>query len=160
TDPDAEDIQLTPVLAEQRGTYTLAVMLGVDELTGNDPLGLCLVSQRSDGIFAPLATTYLDIDQAVAEADPVAVQQIVVGWGAEGGAGTFSAVVGTYAPGVTDIEILDGGGSPVVASLSDGWWIAWYPGSDAPGDELTITVGGQVRTVDLADVDFSGPSGG
>lgn len=160
TDPDADPIDLTPVLAEQRGTYTLAVMLGVDELTGHDPLGLCLVSQRSDGIFAPLSTTYLDADEALAQADPIAVQQILRGWGAEGGAGTFSAVVGTYAPGVSSIEILDGDGSPVVASLGDGWWIAWYPGNDAPGEQLTVTVDGATSTLDLASVDFSGPSGG
>lgn len=160
TDPDAEDIHLEPVLAEQRGPYTLAVMIGEDELTGHDPLGLCLVSQRSDGIFAPLSATYLDVTQARAQADPVAVQQVIEGWGAEGGAGTFSAVVGTYAPGVTGIEIEDGDSSPVEASLNDGWWVAWYPGDEAPGAELTVTTDTRQLTIDRHAVDFSGPSGG
>ncbi|QGH69950.1 hypothetical protein [Pseudactinotalea sp. HY158] len=156
-DPDADDIHLSPVLAEQRGPYTLAVMLGRDDATGHDPLGLCMVSQRSDGIVAPLSTTYLDVAAARAEADPVAVQEIVLGWGAEGGAGTFSAVVGTYAAGVTRVQITDGAGSPIEASLNEGWWVAWYPGDNAPGAELTVTADGSVRTLELDSVDFSGP---
>ncbi len=150
--------ELVPVLAEQRGKYTLTVMEG----RGN--LGHCLTTENeggSAGMATAVDTTLrpepgelslLDFSgSTMGGPDPDKVEMnpatIVMG--------------GRVGPDVTAVTIHPPGQVPVQATVESGYWTAWWPfelistkmptpiGTTA---ELTITDGSIVDGIDITSI--------
>lgn len=127
-------IPLEPVLADQRGSYTFVV------LAGDGAFSECLVSTAAEQPFVIAQGTLVPdrgtLDPGVAPAlvvDPGSV------WGAEGGEGVITTVVGVAMEDVTAITITADDGTTARAAVENGWWSVWFPGEVEVTEDVVIT---------------------
>lgn len=140
------EVPVEPVLAEQRGSYTFAV------LAGEGVFVECLHSTAGDDVFV--------IAQGAAPPDPAAFElgeapALVLdpgadSWGSEGGEGPITTVVGLAADDVTAVSVSTTDGVRAEATLAGGWWAVWFPGDVEISDDLVITTPDGESTLSLS----------
>jgi hypothetical protein len=115
------------VVVEQRGEVTAVV------LVGDTSHGYCL-SLPSD-TFAGVGTTpEIDADRMI---DVVAAPR----W--NGRTITAQLLVGVAQPGVEEVRVRTSDGQQITASLSAGWFVAWWPADIRADSVRALDAGGQ-----------------
>jgi hypothetical protein len=111
------------VLAERRGVTVLLIMWLRD-----GPLIIC----SSLGTGRPAGAERLSDDAGRPPALPPAGRVDLAGGLGSTGVGDrwYSQAAGRVGPGVTGIDITRPDGRTVRASVRDGWWAAWWPGTE------------------------------
>jgi hypothetical protein len=114
----------TPVLADSRGPYTAAIYSDSDRsavcLSGN---GVSMNSTPPAGSPSTVATGAIEL----------------AGGGLRDSDGNALTLVdGRVGTGVTGVTVQRSDGSTVQASVENGWYLAWWPGS-ATADTATVT---------------------
>lgn len=72
------------------------------------------------------------------------------------GAAGYTDIIGRVGQDVTGVEVIAPDGTVVTASVSDGWFAAWFPGADPRGSLTTRVVvhsGGAERTSVVTDLE-------
>lgn len=144
-EPGPPDVPVEPVLAEQRGSYTFAV------LAGDGVFVECLISTAGDELVViaqgatPTDPSAFDLEQA-----PALVLDPGSSWGSEGGEGPITTVVGLAADDVTAVSVSTTDGLRAEASLTDGWWSVWFPGEVEISDDLVLTTSDGETTLSLS----------
>lgn len=115
----------TPALSDTRGPYTAAVYAdGSTCLSGN---GITIASSSSDGGNASTPAAGIELNGA-GESD------------SDGHALTM--VDGRIAAGVTGVTITRSDGSSVQATVDNGWYLAWWPGTQAAVTAKVVSASG------------------
>jgi hypothetical protein len=140
--PDmSTQIPLDPVLADQRGSYTFVV------LAGDGVFSECLVSTATEEPFVIAQGT---VPPAGSELDPGAAPILVLDpgdtWGAEGGEGVITTVVGVAMDDVTAVTITAEDGTTARAAVENGWWSVWFPGEVDIDEDVVITTSDGTET--------------
>jgi hypothetical protein len=139
------DIPVEPVLAEQRGSYTFAV------LSGDGVFVECLISTALEEPFIMAqGTTLADPDAFDLGLAPALVLDPGSPWGDEGGEGPITTVVGLADDGVTAIQVSTTDGVEAQASVADGWWSVWFPGDVEISEELVVVTAEGQSTLSLS----------
>lgn len=149
SDPtDFTEVPLSPVLAEQRGDYTFVVSIG------DQGYSECLVSESAEG---PVATANSLLAPDRLPLVPTATDGLTVldagdsSWGDDASEGDITSMVGTAGADVRAIEVTTTDGTRAKASLADGWWALWFPGSVDIGATITVTTAdGATHQVEVA----------
>ena len=149
SDPtDFTEVPLSPVLAEQRGDYTFVVSIG------DQGYSECLVSESAEG---PVATANSLLAPDRLPLVPTATDGLTVldagdsSWGDDASEGDITSMVGTAGADVRAIEVTTTDGTRAEASLADGWWALWFPGSVDIGATITVTTAdGATHQVEVA----------
>lgn len=136
--PDTEagppPVPVEPVLAEQRGSYTFAV------LVGEGVIGECLVS-AAGGEGSVIAQFVTPADPAAFDLGEAPVLVLYPGetLGVEGGVeGPITTVVGLAADDVTAVRVSTTDGVVAEAAIEGGWWSVWFPGDVEVSDDLVV----------------------
>ena len=53
--------------------------------------------------------------------------------------GAYTLIDGRVANGVTGVTLVRDDGQDVVATVADGWFVAWWPGADSPATSAQVT---------------------
>lgn len=139
-----ESVEVTPILAEQRGDYKMRLAVS-DEgyqwcFVMPDPVADSGVRRGADGLFWPA-------DQApVPPSDGGITLVQASSYTPFPDLGALTMVVGTAGPDVTAVQVATAGGSFADATLADGWWIVWFPGEVELGDTITVTTSDGAQT--------------
>ncbi|SDS05183.1 hypothetical protein SAMN04489860_0682 [Paraoerskovia marina] len=125
----------TERVLEQRGSYVLAVYADDGRiaqcLTGSDvPTA---GTSTTGALPAPAGPDDVEVYDAGAQA-----------WGA--GDGEVVSVVGAVGDAVTEVSVENEAGLVVEATVQDGWFTAWWPGT-SPADSITVVTDSTVVTV-------------
>jgi hypothetical protein len=142
-----------PVIAEKRGSYTFVLLVGDNAYTE------CFVTE-GDGseqwdVMANAVTGVGVLPPAPAAAEINALATGRTSWGAGDGQGEGAVITayGMAGPDVKSIEVTTSNGTRAHASVNDGWWAVWFPGSVPVRDEVTVTAtDGSTRNVNLTAV--------
>ncbi len=115
----------TTVLAEQRGAFTFTLRTDTDQVMD------CLVDEDSTG-----GSSTSDLESLRAPADQQAlVATYFTTWNPDNGHAT--AIYGPAGSAVTAVTITRSNGYEIQATVSNGWWAAWWPGDTDPDATLT-----------------------
>lgn len=130
-------VPVTPIIAEQRGDYRM--MLSVADagyqwcFVMPDPDAEGGVQRGAEGVAWPA-------DQSIEPEGPGDVTFL------DGGTqepfpdlGPLTMATGTAGSDVTSVRVPTADGSFADATVSDGWWIVWFPGEVELADSLTVT---------------------
>lgn len=139
-----ETIEVTPVLAEQRGDYRMR--LAVSD-TGYqwcfvmpDPDAASGVRRGAEGLFWPA-------DRSPVAAGPEEVTLVQAGSHEPfPDLGPLTMAVGTAGEDVTEVRLATANGSFADATVADGWWIVWFPGEVQLGDTMVVTTSDGTET--------------
>ncbi|WBQ03416.1 hypothetical protein [Kribbella sp. CA-293567] len=124
TDSVGSALQLRPVVTEQRGDFTAAL------LGGGDSIAVCIFddTNRSAG-------------RTIAVALPAGSSVSLIGNGGSLDEGEGARYVyGRVAAGVEKVKVVTTEGVEVTASVADGYYLAWWP---APAGPATVTAFGR-----------------
>jgi hypothetical protein len=128
------------IVVEQRGEATAVV------LAGDTSHGYCL--SLPGETFAGVGTTpEMDADRQI---DVIAAPR----W--NGHSGTAQLLVGLAQPGVEEVRVRMSDGQQITASISAGWFVAWWPADLRADSVRALDAGGQ--TLDLIE-DLPGAPG-
>ncbi|MFF2620272.1 hypothetical protein [Oerskovia jenensis] len=119
----------TTVLAEQRGAFTFT--LRTDSDSDSDQIADCLVDDDGTGSGS---TRDLALLQTPADQQAL-VATYVTTWNPDNGHAT--AIYGPAGDAVTAVTITRSNGYEIRATVSNGWWAAWWPGDTDPDATLT-----------------------
>jgi hypothetical protein len=73
--------------------------------------------------------------------------------------GPYTLVDGRTASGVTGVTLVQAGGQDVVATVADGWFVAWWPGTaDADTAQVTTASGTQSEQLQILSISPPPPS--
>ena len=133
---DGETVDVTPILAEQRGDYRL--MLSVGEggasqwcFVWPDPEAERGFQSQGEGVIPgdpPPAPASTSVQVLTAEA-----------WEPRLETAPITVAMGTAGTDVTGVRVSTANGSFADATVTDGWWIVWFPDRVELGDTLTVT---------------------
>lgn len=120
--PSGQVLASDIILAERRGDGRLTLLRKGDTVVSCFDIGL---SEAGWGvIYDPLVS--VEADPAVDSVRVYAVE--TTGDGAFG----YNDIVGRLGEDVTGVDIVAKDGTVITASISDGWFAAWWPGVDSP----------------------------
>ncbi|GLY06519.1 hypothetical protein Acsp01_68980 [Actinoplanes sp. NBRC 101535] len=119
------------LVAEQRGEATLLVMrknATIVECLQVGDTGVASMSliDEADVVAPPAGTVTLETSSSFGDDDE-----------------QMSNMIGLAAPDVTAVTLRLAGGGVITASVTNGWWAAWWPGPEG-GDLSAVTVNVQV----------------
>ncbi len=134
----------SPVLSDSRGPYTASVYANS---TTND---VCL---SGNGVSMSSSST------STASATVAAGQIQLNGGGSRDAAGNALTLVdGRVGAGVTAVTIERSDGSTVQATVTDGWYLAWWPGTVSATNAEVTTASGTSTEAFPAAPDLSAPT--
>ncbi|MPV38647.1 hypothetical protein [Georgenia subflava] len=145
---------VTPVIAEQRGDYTFVLQAGVrgyQECFITDGVG----TASGWDAMANSMSGPAPLPSSPAGTGLLALATGESSWGAGDGAGEGSVTTayGMAGPEVESITITTASGRTAEASVTDGWWAVWIPGSDPIAGPVEVTsADGAVAWIELDDV--------
>lgn len=123
---------LTPVLAEARGEYELLVSVAQDST-----FSVCFGFPGDDAVREAAS-----LPDGESFADPAPDGAQVIGsaaWAPLPDHGKVTYAFGSAGADVQEIAVSTASGSFAEASISEGWWVVWFPGEVRFGDTLTVT---------------------
>lgn len=144
-DPDGSSApELTPVLAEARGDYQMLVSVA-EEST----FSICFGFPGEDAVRE---ATSLPPEETFAEPAADGAQVISAAtWQPLPDHGEVTYAFGSAGADVRGISLSTANDSFAEASVSDGWWVVWFPGEVSFGDTLTVTTAdGAVRETTIS----------
>jgi hypothetical protein len=120
------------ILAERRGDSQLTLMMKDAAIIecidiGDGPTTWMMLTSPDGKLAGPAAT-----------GEDVVIDTI----GATGeGSAQYTNVVGRVGPDITGVSVVVSDGTEVVASVTDGWFVAWWPGADGTDpDGMTVRI--------------------
>src|SRR5699024_4050927 len=130
---------LTPVLAEARGDYQ--VLVSVAE---QSTYSVCFGCPGEDAVHE---ATSLPPGEPVEDPGPCEAHLInAATWQPLPDQGEMTYAFGSAGEEVTGISLSTENGSFAEASISDGWWVVWFPGEVSFAGTMTVTTAdGQVQ---------------
>ena len=145
----------TPVVTDVRGPYTLAVYesSGIDGTCLTGPSVTAISLQGARGASQSVSSSGSHQDGTVASSSG----GTVVGAGGiervsqdhlSSAAGAYSVIEGSVASDVSTVSLEVADGSDVQATVSGGWFLAWWPRSD-PATAARVTMPNGVTTQPL-----------
>jgi hypothetical protein len=121
------------VLADTRGSYTMLILEATPEGRAS-----CLANSSGPAILA------VGPSGSQAASPPPAGQVEVFSYGTENtpAGQTYSQIEGHVGAGVTGVSMTLQDGTNVTATVANGWYLAWWPGTDrAVAEEVTTAAG-------------------
>ena len=144
-DPDGSPgPELTPVLAEERGEYQVLVSVA-EQSTYSVCFGFPGEDAVREASSLPPGETFEDPGPRQAHLINAAT------WQPLPDQGEMTYAFGSAGEEVTDISLSTENGSFAEASISDGWWVVWFPGEVRFGGSMTVTTAdGQVQETTIS----------
>ncbi|WP_157612198.1 hypothetical protein [Ruania albidiflava] len=139
-----ESVEVTPILAEQRGDYKMR--LAVSDVGYQ----WCFVMPDADadsGVRRGAEGMFWPEDQSPVPAGDGEVTLVQASsYAPFPDLGPLTMIVGTAGADVTEVQVATAGGSFADATVADGWWIVWFPGDVELGDTMTVTTSDGTQT--------------
>lgn len=143
---NGETVDVTPILAEQRGDYRL--MLSVGEGGASQ---WCFVWPDPDAErgFQSQGEGLIPGDPAPAP-ESTSVQVLAAEpWEPSLETAPITVAMGTAGADVTGVRVSTANGSFADATVTDGWWIVWFPDRVELGDTITVTTASGSQQMEL-----------
>lgn len=133
-------------LAERRGEGSLTIMKKGAAVIE------CIDVDGGPASWMMLTT----LDGQPISTSPTGAEVVVDSVGATGeDVNQYTTLVGRVGPDVTGVSVTASDGTAVVASVSSGWFVAWWPGADGADPEsrpVTVTAGTTTAEYVLSDL--------
>ena len=144
-DPDGSPgPELTPVLAEARGDYQVLVSVA-EQSTYSVCFGFPGEDAVREATSLPPGETFEDPGPREAHLINAAT------WQPLPDQGEMTYAFGSAGEEVTGISLSTENGSFAEASISDGWWVVWFPGEVSFAGTMTVTTAdGQVQETTIS----------
>jgi hypothetical protein len=162
----------TPVVTDVRGPFTVTLLQNgsayaacftsssfteVTQVSAAD--GSASNGQAANGSVQALGSGAGDSIVTVGGTSSADLQNVVQTHLSTTADGPYTLVDGRVASGVTAVTLVRDDGQDVVATVEDGWLIAWWPGSaTATSSEVTTSSGTSTEALQSADKGGPGPS--
>ena len=132
-----EMVEVTPTIAEQRGDYRM--MLSVADV-GYQWCFVMPDPEAEDGVQRGAEGVAWPPEQSIQPDGPGDVVFLESNTQEPfPGLGPLTMAVGTAGSDVTSVRVSTAAGSFADATVSDGWWIVWFPGEVDFAGSLTVT---------------------
>jgi hypothetical protein len=133
----AEVASLVPELSDVRGPYTVTVFVD-----GTGRVAMCITTPDGNS-----AVRWIMQSGAPVSAGAIAVDQVSI---LASDSEPYTLVEGRTGGGVTGVTLALGNKSDVVATSSDGVFVAWWPGSETITSAIVTTAAGvSIQTLNL-----------